>query len=156
MKISNSYEQGVYVIILLALEKDHKPLKSRVMSEVLQVSDSYLKKILMKLSRSGLVQASASKQGGYTLNKDVTEISLKDVYTALDLDDHSFTSSHYSEVLFPHREHAKESEKKIEETVLRGFDSFLNELDKLKISDLLEDGAYQNGAIAWEDRIENA
>nr|WEJ76209.1 hypothetical protein M8286_08715 [Streptococcus suis] len=44
MKINKSVEQAVYVLIILALQEDHRPVKSHVLSQVLQVSDSYLKK----------------------------------------------------------------------------------------------------------------
>lgn len=64
MKINKSVEQAIYVLLILALQKDGGPLKSRVLSAHLKVSDSYLKKILMKLKKGGLIVASASKKRG--------------------------------------------------------------------------------------------
>ncbi len=153
MKINSTFEQGIYVVVILALEKDHAPVKSKVMSELLQVSDSYLKKILGKMSRNGLVSSSASKLGGYQLTRGAEEISLRDIYEALELDQDTFTASHFAEKLFPDQEHVHESEKKIEETIRRGLSSFYDELDQMKVADVLEDGKYQNGAILWEDRV---
>ncbi|MCD5481575.1 Rrf2 family transcriptional regulator [Lactobacillus delbrueckii subsp. bulgaricus] len=54
MKINKSVEQAIYVLLILALQKDGEPLKSRVLSAHLKVSDSYLKKILMKLEKRRL------------------------------------------------------------------------------------------------------
>ena len=54
MKINKSVEQAIYVLLILALQKDGEPLKSRVLSTHLKVSDSYLKKILMKLKKRRL------------------------------------------------------------------------------------------------------
>ncbi len=153
MKINSTFEQGIYVVIILALEKDHAPVKSKVMSELLQVSDSYLKKILSKMSKSGLVISSASKQGGYQLSRGAEEISLRDVYEALELDQDTFTSSHFAEKLFPDQEHVHESEKLLEATIRRGLSRFYEELDQMKIADVLEDGKYQNGALLWEERV---
>ena len=48
MKISKSFEQGMYVLLMLGLQKDNQIVKSNVMSNILHVSDSYLKKILRK------------------------------------------------------------------------------------------------------------
>ena len=87
MKLNKSFEQATYVITMLALQKEHQPVKSHVLSQVLQVSDSYLKKVLMKLSKAGLVVSSASKTGGYQLAQPVEDISLKDVFFALELQD---------------------------------------------------------------------
>ena len=153
MKISSTFEQGIYVIIILALEKDHKPVKSSTMSALLEVSDSYLKKILMKLSRSGLVVSSASKRGGYTLSSPADSISLKDVFTALGEGNGIFVQSGYAEKLFPGRPHVKSSENRIMNTLSEGMDAFYERLDELKISDLLEDGAWQSGAIEWKERL---
>ena len=156
MKINSTFEQGIYVVIILALEKDHAPVKSKVMSELLQVSDSYLKKILGKLSRNGLVISSASKQGGYQLSRGAEEISIRDVYEALELNLDTFASSHFAEKLFPDQEHVRKSEKLLVDTVNRGLNRFYDELDKMKVSDMLEDGKYQNGAVVWEDRVSDS
>lgn len=155
MKINSSFEQGIFVVIILALEKDHAPVKSRVMSEVLQVSDSYLKKILMKLSRNGLVISSASKQGGYQLVRKADEITLKDIFVALELHEGTFESSHYARTLFGNKAHVIESEKKIEATIAQGLNHFYDTLDTLKVSDILEDGAWQNGAVNWENGLKS-
>ncbi len=155
MKINSTFEQGIYVVIILALEKDHTPVKSKVMSELLQVSDSYLKKILGKMSKNGLVISNASKQGGYQLSGSVEQISLRDIYEALELDQDTFTSSHFAEKLFPNQKHVFESERLIEEKINRGLGRFYDELDQVKVAELLEDGKYQNGAIIWEDRVGN-
>ena len=64
MKINKSMEQAVYVIAILALQEGHTSVKSHIISEILRVSDSYLKKILIKLSKAGLIQSNASKTGG--------------------------------------------------------------------------------------------
>ena len=64
MKLSKSIEQAIFVLLMLALQEGHKPVKSRVLSRLLNVSDSYLKKVLMKLSKAGLIDANASKRGG--------------------------------------------------------------------------------------------
>lgn len=153
MKISSTFEQGIYVVIILALEKDHTPVKSSTMSSLLEVSDSYLKKILMKLSHSGLVVSSASKRGGYTLSLPADKISLKDIFKALGEGDDIFSQSGYAEKLFPGRSHVKSSEDKILEALSEGMDAFYGRLDKLKISDLLVDGAWQSGAVNWEERV---
>ncbi len=153
MKINNSFEQGVYVVVILALQKDHTPVKSKVMSNVLQVSDSYLKKILMKLSKNGIVRSSASKQGGYQLARNVEELSLKDIFVALELDEGTFETSHYAQILFPGQKHAIDTEQRIEKVIQRGLDRFYEELGQTKISSLLEEGAYENGAIVWEERV---
>lgn len=49
MVVNRCVEQGIYVVLILSLQKDHRPLLSKELSAILSVSDSYLKKILRKL-----------------------------------------------------------------------------------------------------------
>lgn len=153
MKISSTFEQGIYVVMILALEEDHRPVKSKTMSQLLEVSDSYLKKVLMKLSHGGLVISNASKRGGYVLARSADQISLKDIFIAVGEGEGLFKPSYYAERLFPHKDHVKESEEKIELTLKEGLDSFYQKLDALKIVDLLEDGAWEKGIVNWEDQL---
>lgn len=44
MRLSKSVEQAIFVLLMLALQEGHKPVKSRVLSRLLNVSDSYLKR----------------------------------------------------------------------------------------------------------------
>jgi Rrf2 family protein len=153
MRISSRFEQGVYVIIILALEEGHRPVKSSTMSGLLDVSDSYLKKILMRLARSGLVNSSANKRGGYTLASSADQISLKDVFLALDEGEGFFAPSDYAERLFTDQAHVRESTDRIVRAIDEGLGDFCDRLDEVRVSDLLEDGAWQDGAIDWEARL---
>lgn len=71
MKLNKSTEQAVYIVIILALQVNHHPLKSSLLAEILQVSDSYLKKILRKLVVAGIITSAASKDGGFQLKKNI-------------------------------------------------------------------------------------
>ena len=44
MKISKSLEQAIFVLLMLALQKDKTAVKSFILSKKLEISDSYLKK----------------------------------------------------------------------------------------------------------------
>lgn len=155
MKINKSVEQAVYVLIILALQKDHRPVKSQVLSQVLQVSDSYLKKILMKLSKAALVSASASKTGGYQLAQSIEEISLKDVFYALELHKDTIQFKHLSHAIFDDKEHVEESEGKIVATLEKALAAFYDQLDQLTLNQLLHQEAYQRGVIEWEKQLES-
>ena len=57
--------------------------------------------------------------------------------------------NHLANNIFDDQDHVEESENKIINTLQAGLSSFYDELDELKLSDLLKDGAYQNGCIDW-------
>nr|WEJ76208.1 Rrf2 family transcriptional regulator [Streptococcus suis] len=107
----------------------------------------------MKLSKAGLVSANASKAGGYQLGRSIEEISLKDVFYALQLHEDTIQFKHLSHSIFDDQAHVEESENKIRTTLENGLAAFYAQLDQLTLSQLLHQEAYENGAIDWEGRI---
>ncbi|MGX7112664.1 RrF2 family transcriptional regulator [Gemella cuniculi] len=152
MKLNKSLEQATYVITMLALQKEHKPIKSHILSQVLQVSDSYLKKVLNKLSKAGLVSSNASKIGGYQLAKPVNDITLKDIFFALEIHADVLEFKHIAHQVYEEEEHVYEAENKVKTTLENGLEAFYKELETLKISDLLQKDVYENGVIDWNDK----
>lgn len=150
MKINKSAEQAIFVVLMLALQKDHIPVKSNVLSTKLGVSDSYLKKILRHLVVAGLVKSSASKDGGYQLAKSIETITLYDVYSAVDNKQFTYTSKELARNLFSNEEHIEQSELKIITAFNNGFNDFYNQLKQVYLSELLEEGKYENGWIEWD------
>ncbi|GGH20755.1 RrF2 family transcriptional regulator [Paenibacillus segetis] len=150
MKINKSVEQAVFVTLMLALQKNHTPVKSGVLSTKLGVSDSYLKKILRQLVVAGLVQSSASKDGGYQLAKSIETITLFDLYEAVESKQFTYTSEELARNLFSNEEHIKQSEQKIINAFNNGFNDFYKQLKLVHLSELLEEGKYENGCIEWD------
>lgn len=54
VRINQSFEQGVVCLLMLSLQKDGRAVGSETLSELMGVSDSYLKKTLRKLVLAGL------------------------------------------------------------------------------------------------------
>lgn len=152
MKVNKSVEQGIYVLCILALQKGHTSVKSQTLSSLLQVSDSYLKKLLAKMVKADLITSAANRSGGYQLAKPVTEISVYDVFSALDQDKEVLELQHLSDHIFPDKEHSKQSEQKIMDAFNKGFDELYDELKKLKISDLLRSEYMADGFVDWNKK----
>lgn len=150
MKINKSVEQAIFVTLMLALQKNHTPVKSTVLSTRLGVSDSYLKKILRQLVVANLVTSSASKDGGYQLAKSIKNITLYDVYIAIESKPFVYTSGDLARNLFTGESHIEQSEQKIMTTFTNGLEAFYTQLKSLSLSDLLEDGKFENGWLEWE------
>lgn len=84
MKIKGSLEQAVCILLVIAHTKGHAPVKSYTLSERLGLSDSYLKKIMRQLVVAGLVDSEAGKKGGFVLKRAPKNISLLDVFEAIE------------------------------------------------------------------------
>ncbi|MDU2185615.1 MAG: Rrf2 family transcriptional regulator [Lactococcus lactis] len=106
MKLSKHLEEAVYVLLILATQKDQQALKSKTLSKLLEVSDSSLKKVLRQLVVNNLIESTASKDGGFKLKKRINEISLKDVMAAVEGEEFiSADLSHIGQRIFPNKAH---------------------------------------------------
>lgn len=84
MKVKNSVEQAICLLIMIAHSNDELPLKSYNISDNLGVSDSYLKKIIRQLVVSGLITSEAGKKGGVCLKRSPDKITLLDIFEAIE------------------------------------------------------------------------
>ncbi|MBC3888778.1 Rrf2 family transcriptional regulator [Acetobacterium paludosum] len=100
MKITSGVEQAICILLMLASQHDGLPLKSVTLSTRLQVSESYLKKVLRKLVVGGLINSSASKTGGFSLAKSDESITLLEVFEAIEGSDPFFVPSNLVEKVF--------------------------------------------------------
>lgn len=100
MKMSNAVEQSLVVLVMLALQKGGLPVKSYLLSNRLEVSESYLKKTMRKLVVAGIVEAIASKEGGFKLSRPIADITLLDVYEAIEGDGSFIHSTQLADRIF--------------------------------------------------------
>lgn len=151
MRLSKKFEQGIYVVFMLALQLEGRPIKSHILSEKLEVSDSYLKKILARLARVNIVKSNASKNGGFQLARNINEISLYDIYQALEEEKEYRPPQDLAYKIFVCKEAIDKNVKKIDDVFVNAFNAFNEELKKLKFSDLLEKDIIKNGKLDWEN-----
>lgn len=137
MKLKKSMEQAVCVLLLLELEKKYTPIKSKKISERLEVSDSYLKKILRKLVVENLISSDASKDGGFSLARDLSEISMLDVYNAIEGRGEFLNLSNLAERVFNDKKKIVSREMDIMKVIKEGEELFLKKLDSYPLSRLI-------------------
>lgn len=101
MKIKGSLEQAVCILLVIAHTPGHAPVKSYTLSERLGLSDSYLKKIMRQLVVAGLVDSEAGKKGGFVLKKAPKNISLLDVFEAIESTAPFLSTTNLVDKVFP-------------------------------------------------------
>ena len=84
MKAKPSLEQALCIVALLGIQDRHVPLQSRLVAERLGTSTSYLKKIVQHLASAGIVKTVAGRDGGMVLTRDPQQITLLDVFDAIE------------------------------------------------------------------------
>ena len=84
MKLSSRTRYGIRAILEIALEHGIKPVRIKTIAEQENISNQYLDQLMTLLRRAGLVNGVRGPRGGNTLAKPPSEISLKDVYLAVE------------------------------------------------------------------------
>jgi len=73
---------GLHAMVVVA--RRDEPTSTAQIATELRASEAHLSKVLQQLVRVGLLTSKRGPSGGYTLAKPPTEISLLDVYEALE------------------------------------------------------------------------
>ena len=111
MVVNRSIEQGIVTLFVLAMQKGHTPVDSFTLSTVMGVSDSYLRKILQRLSRAGIVISVAGRQGGFVLARPLDQITTGEVFKVLGGEGVSFRGSKAAENAFGDIEGVSDAER---------------------------------------------
>ena len=83
MKLPRGTEWMAHCLVALAVCDDAGPVPRRALSEMFDISEEYLAKQLQLLVKQGIIASTAGQRGGYRLSKPATEVSLLDVFKAI-------------------------------------------------------------------------
>lgn len=150
MKMKKSIEQSACVLIMLAMQRDHTPVKSHVLSSILGVSDTYLRKVMRRLVNGGLVKSDASKDGGYTLTRSLDEISMLDVFNTVEGEQPFLQLSHLAQKIFVKAQLVHRGENEVLQVISDAEHDFRKHLDSYPLSKALQGIHYQDGIVQWE------
>lgn len=84
MHMKPGVEQSVYAILLLNMLPDKAVLPGEAISQQLGTSPTYFQKLLRKLVSAGLITSIPGVKGGFKLNKKPQDISVFDIYVAIE------------------------------------------------------------------------
>ncbi|GGE54979.1 RrF2 family transcriptional regulator [Priestia taiwanensis] len=84
MKMTAGVEQAVYALLLLNRLPKHAMVSGESLSKQLQVSPTYLQKLMRKLVQAGLVSSVSGVKGGFQLLVNAKDIRIYDVYIAVE------------------------------------------------------------------------
>lgn len=84
MKLSTKTRYGARAMLDLALHHGQEPVNIREVAERQQVSSKYLEQLMSALSGAGLVRSVRGPRGGYMLARPANEITLRQIFEALE------------------------------------------------------------------------
>jgi Rrf2 family protein len=95
MAINTQFPIAVHLMAALGYRRGQDTTSATLATSV-NTSPSFVRRILSKLSKAGLVETATGKAGACWLAKDAKDISLLDIYEAVDAPK-AFSIHHYSE-----------------------------------------------------------
>lgn len=82
MKITREADYALRIVIMLA--REDKQTEAKRIAEENEIPYRFTLKILRKIVQSGIIKSYRGVNGGYVLNKEPSEITLKDVIETID------------------------------------------------------------------------
>lgn len=83
IQISEAASLALHGMLLLA-QDPNQPRSAAEMAQTTNTSQAHFAKVMQRLTHAGLVQATRGPRGGYQLARPSDEITLLDVYEAID------------------------------------------------------------------------
>ncbi|MEG6585603.1 RrF2 family transcriptional regulator [Dendrosporobacter sp. 1207_IL3150] len=84
MKLSTKGRYGVAAMYDLALHYGQGPISLKSVAQRQGISEHYLEQLMGALRKAGYVKSIRGSQGGYTLTKDPTQITVGDIITIME------------------------------------------------------------------------
>lgn len=80
--LDSHFDTTIKIMINLAV-KNQEELNSESLAKCLDTNPAFIRKIMAKLSKAGLVETKRGQAGGVSLLKNPKDISLRDIYLAI-------------------------------------------------------------------------
>ena len=159
MHLTKSTEQAICIMVMLYLQDRHVFLNSKEISQRLNISPTYLKKIMRKLVVNDLIKANTGIGGGYKY-KSNKKVTLYDVYVALNDEVEIFAlKTDYVSKIFEGALAVDKRYSKYLKKVNTVNKAIKSSLEEITIENLVEDILEENSKIRldwnnWEDEFE--
>lgn len=84
MKLTNATEQAIAIMAIISMQEENLPVTSEIIHSRLEVSESYIKKLLRKLVVGNIIISISGNCGGFSLKKDIADINLLEIVESIE------------------------------------------------------------------------
>lgn len=84
LKISEAASLALHTMYYITTTEEDKLINTKDISDSLQVSEAHLRKVVQRLVKAGYLETFRGPRGGIKLAKQPEEISLMDIYEAIE------------------------------------------------------------------------
>ncbi|WP_121612430.1 RrF2 family transcriptional regulator [Mesobacillus foraminis] len=144
MMLTKGVEQAICIIVLLATQESNAPLASDEISRRLEVSPSYMKKIMRKLVVKKLVTSVPGTNGGISLAKDLEDINMLEVIEAMEGPIAIFPDSGLIRKAFENGPHVQKGESLLRQVFRQADGLLIDYFSNITAADLLKESLGTN------------
>jgi len=83
MRITTKGRYALKAILFLAVNAQGSPISIKEISAVQKISPEFLEQLFFKLKKSGIISSVRGPGGGFSLNRPLEDITVKDVFDAV-------------------------------------------------------------------------
>lgn len=83
MRITTKGRYGLRAILKLAEQKDRTPISISTIATEEEISPEFLEQIFYRMKKSGIIKSTRGPGGGFSLSKDLQDITLADILDAV-------------------------------------------------------------------------
>ena len=89
MKLSNTSQYAINIMVAIAQHKEAKLLNAKSISDIFDIPYKYLTRIMPQLVEAKFIVSTRGREGGYSLAKEASSISIVDILHAVNESIHS-------------------------------------------------------------------
>lgn len=138
MRVKGGVEQAACILVILATQIKGVPVKSDVISDRLQVSPSYLKKVMRKLVVHRLIQSVSGTNGGFTLARPMDEVTALDLFEAIEGSDEFLQLDGVFQRTFPESSFIDKGEEVFQDAFRSAQQSYRMKLADFSLEEMLK------------------
>ncbi|MGY3748997.1 RrF2 family transcriptional regulator [Vagococcus acidifermentans] len=140
MKLTHATEQAVAVMAMLATQKSDVYLSSDAIYQKLNVSKSYVQKLLRKLVVANIIEGVTGLKGGFFIKRPLTDISLYEVTAAIEGEFDSFSGHDVlSQAFAGFNTKAREGHQIIASYFARADERWVHYLKNVSLDEIMRD-----------------
>ncbi|AOH56711.1 Rrf2 family transcriptional regulator [Peribacillus muralis] len=151
MQLTKGVEQAICIIVILSTQDKKVPLSSNEISRRLEVSPSYLKKIIRKLVVKQIITSVPGNNGGLSLAKRVDEIKNIEIIEAMEGPISMFPDTGLIEKAFKDGEYAEKGVDVLRRMFTQADELLMEFFSSQTVADLLKEsfGTNELPTLNW-------
>ena len=83
MRVTTKGRYGLRAVLKLAAQEDRKPISISSIAAEEQISPEFLEQIFYKMKKSGIIKSTRGPGGGFSLAKELDDITMADILEAV-------------------------------------------------------------------------